>query len=292
TKAYPYGPGGVLATATDVNGTITNYTDGGCNSSFPTTIAAGGLSTSLTRDCNGAVVTSSTDANNQQTSYSYVVNSAADPFWRVLSVVDPLQNVTNFTYTPANGSQPATIESALIFGSSISETLKTFDSMGRIHIGQHRQGPSATNYDSVETDYDANGRVSRVTLPYSGAKSATNSTVVSTTYTYDALDRPLTIKDPAGATVTLQYTGRDVLRTLGPASTGDGTFSRQMQYDGLGRLLSVCEITAGTSAFPGGACGQDSPQTGYLTAYTYDALGRLTGVTQNAQSSITQTRSF
>jgi RHS repeat-associated protein len=53
-------------------------------------------------------------------------------------------------------------------------------------------------------------------------------------------------------------------------------------------LTSVCEITGMTGS---GACGQTSPQTGYWTKYSYDALGDLTGVSQNAQSQL-QTRSY
>jgi RHS repeat-associated protein len=55
-----------------------------------------------------------------------------------------------------------------------------------------------------------------------------------------------------------------------------------MQYDGLGRLSSVCEIT---SASGSGTCSQTTTQTGFWTEYTYDALGDTTGVTQNAQAS-------
>jgi RHS repeat-associated protein len=62
-----------------------------------------------------------------------------------------------------------------------------------------------------------------------------------------------------------------------------------MEYDALGRLTSVCEITSGTGS---GTCGQTSSQTGFWTKYTYDTLGHLLTVTQNAQSGTTQTRTF
>jgi RHS repeat-associated protein len=41
-----------------------------------------------------------------------------------------------------------------------------------------------------------------------------------------------------------------------------------------------------------GSCGQNTPQTGFWTKYTYDPLNNLTVVTQNAQSGSTQTRSY
>jgi RHS repeat-associated protein len=55
--------------------------------------------------------------------------------------------------------------------------------------------------------------------------------------------------------------------------------------DGLGRLVSVCEVTGSSQLGPGGtpaACGQDIAKTGFLTSYGYDALGNLLTVTQGA----------
>ncbi len=58
-------------------------------------------------------------------------------------------------------------------------------------------------------------------------------------------------------------------------------------------LTSVCEVTAGTSSWPGGNCAQTNPKTGYWARYTYNALGNLLTVTQNAQaSSNQQTRTY
>jgi hypothetical protein len=85
----------------------------------------------------------------------------------------------------------------------------------------------------------------------------------------------------------------DVLVTQKPAPTGENTKARQLESDGLGRLTSVCEVTAGTAAWPGGACGQNTAQTGYLTKYAYDPVGNLLTVTQNAQAASNhQTRTF
>src|SRR5262249_28406899 len=82
----------------------------------------------------------------------------------------------------------------------------------------------------------------------------------------------------------------DTLTTVSPAPTGENTKQRQMEYDALGRLTSVCELTGGTGS---GSCGQSVTRTGFWTKYTYNSLGKLTGVTQNAQSTgSTQTRSY
>ena len=55
--------------------------------------------------------------------------------------------------------------------------------------------------------------------------------------------------------------------------------SKQYEYNGLGQLISVCEIS---SSLPGvGPCRQDTAKTGYWTRYQYNVLGNLTGVCQN-----------
>jgi YD repeat-containing protein len=92
-----------------------------------------------------------------------------------------------------------------------------------------------------------------------------------------------------GGTVSYSYVGHDVLQTVGPAPSGESTKSKQLEYDGLGRLKSVCEVTSGTGS---GACGQANPKSGFLTNYAYDALGHLTSVTQSAQGGTAQSRSY
>lgn len=86
-------------------------------------------------------------------------------------------------------------------------------------------------------------------------------------------------------TVTLTYTGNDVLQSIGPQPTGENPKQRRSEYNSIGQLTSVCEITAGTQTAPAGPCNQTTSATGYWTQYTYDLIGDLLTVTQNAQSS-------
>ncbi len=64
--------------------------------------------------------------------------------------------------------------------------------------------------------------------------------------------------------------------------------SRQYEYNILGFLTSVCEITGAVST----GCGQNTGGIGYETKYVYDPLGDLLNVKQDYNQSIYQTRTF
>jgi RHS repeat-associated protein len=286
TKSMTYFDTGKVQTVTDVNGAQTTYAYGACGNSFPTSVAEPlSLSKSMTWNCTGGAQLTSTDENSQVTTTGYT-----DPdFWRPASATDPTSAVANLTYS---GQTQAEASLSFNSGGSSGDAMVTLDGLGRTHVSQVRETPGGTNFDSTQTDYDSLGRPSRITLPYVGTAGQTNSTAPAKTMTYDALNRTLSISDNSGGSRTFSYAQNTAYGTRGPAPTGENTKRRQEQYDALGRLTSVCEITAGTTAAPAGTCAQTVSQTGYWTKYSYDALGRLIGVTQNAQSSNPQTRTY
>jgi len=297
SQTFAYYDTGTVKTATDSNGAVTtyNYPDATstCGNAFPTSLSEPlSLSKSTTWNCAGGVLTQVTDENGKNTTTAY--NDSF--FWRPATVTDPTGTATNYYY--ATTAPFNTVESKMAFnsGNSVVDVLTTVDGLGRTHLQQKRQGPTATNYDSVETDYDSLGRLSRVTLPYPGTAGQAcppGPSCPSTTRTYDALSRDSQISDAGGGSRSYTYTQNDTYVNIGPPPTGESAKRRQVEHDALGRLTSVCEITAGTTAAPAGNCAQGASQTGYWTKYMYDALGDLTGVIQNAQSSSNQqTRSF
>jgi RHS repeat-associated protein len=259
-----------------------------CGNAFPTSVTEPlSLSRSYSWNCIGGVMLTAGDENGKTVTSDYTTDAS---FWRPDWTQDQLLNTTNFTY-----AGQTTTESALTFNSqnSVSDLRTTVEGFGRPSLSQRGQTPSLAEYDSTETDYNIMGQASRLTMPFQAAAGATNSTAPSTTTTYDALGRPLTVTDGGGGTITYQYIQNDMLQTLGPAPTNEHTKVKQFEYDGLGRLASVCEVTPGTSPWLGGTCGQSNSKTGYWTKYTYDALGNLLAVTQNAQStSNQQTRTY
>jgi RHS repeat-associated protein len=285
TKSFTYYDTGMLKTSVDVNGatTTSNYQDATstCGNAFPTSVSITqpiSMSTSTVWNCAGGVATSTTDANGKVTTRSF---TDVD-FWRPASVTDPANAVTSFTYPASSPYNHA--ESTLLFnsGNSVVDALTTVDGLGRPQVRQVKQGPSSSNYDSAEVDFDVVGLPNRSTMPYNGTAGQTNSSAPATTTTYDALSRPLLTTDAGNGTITYTYAQNDVLITVGPPPTGEHAKQRQLEYDGLGRLTSVCEVTSATGS---GTCGQNTAATGYWTKYSYDALGNLLTVTQNAQAS-------
>ncbi len=163
----------------------------------------------------------------------------------------------------------------------------TVDGFGRPILSQRLQGPGEMNYDTREVDYNELGKPSKSSMPFSAAAGGTSSTAPATNTTYDALGRVLTVTDASGGAISYTYTNNDVLQAV----TGTQSFQKQLEYDGLGRLTSVCELSSTLTG--SGTCSQTTTKSGFWTKYAYDALGRLLTVTQNAQATSNhQTRSF
>lgn len=275
-----------LSTATDPNGTVTNYTygSGSCNGAFPTSVAVGSLTTQYSYNCSGGVVTSIIDPNGVTTATTYT-----DPyFWRPASTTDASQNKTSFTYyTNAYLSGYPGVESVLTNsgGGAVVDGLTMLDAYGRVSLKQTREGSGSGTWDTVEYLYDSNGRTDYVTLPFAGSAGVPAGSIPSTGYSYDALNRYTVISTWNGES-ELSYTNftynlNDVKVTVNPAPTGENPKSHQYEYDALGRLTSVCEMTSMTGS---GTCPQQTGQTGFYTSYAYDPLGDLTGVSQSGQT--------
>jgi YD repeat-containing protein len=294
TASSTYFDTGTVQTATDVNGAVTTYNfpdaTSTCGNAFPTSVSEPmSLTRYMTWNCTGGVQVTAKDENSQTVTTTY-----NDPyFWRPNIITDQLGNQMTSWYQPnATYCCPPGVGWFLTFnnGSSVTSDIKYADELGRTYVEQHSQKPGATTFDSVSYAFDSNGRPYSSSVPCSIGATATCSTPV-TTQTYDALNRPLVTSDGGGGTATYSYTGNDVFVTIGPAPSGENTKRRQVEYDALGRVTSVCEITSATGS---GTCGQNNQQTGFWTKYTYDALGDLTAVTQNAQAAAgsQQTRSY
>jgi RHS repeat-associated protein len=289
TQTATYFDTGNVQTSTDVNGAQTTFTYGNCGNAFVTNVAEPlSLSRSATWNCTGGIQLTAKDENTAQTTNSYTDAY----FWRPHSITDPTSAVTTYSYGSLTSLGQAYTESTLPFnsGSSSVDVVQIVDGLGRPIETQKRQAPGSSNFDSVLGGYDSSGRFINMTQPYQGTLGQNCCGAPDNTSSFDSLNRLTLATDAFGGTTSYTYYQNDVLVTVGPAPTGENTKRRQLEYDSLGRIKSVCEITS----LPGsGACGQTVGYTGYLTTYMYDATGNLLNVTQNAQPSGTsQTRTY
>ena len=300
---YTYNTNGTLNTATDPKGTMAQYTygAGSCgtsNNAFPIKMTVNGLITQYSYNCGGGVVTQVVDPNNAATKVYYT----QDPFyWRPEKTVDAGGNTTYYNYynvhnplVDTHAFYPGQIESVLSWTGSTADNLITPDSYGRTWLRQTWESPSSGNWDTTQYFYNSSGQVANIAYPFAtagGPGGASPGHIPAMAYLYDGMGRLITAVecngvDCKGSSTSYTYILNDIKIVYGAGSGLDPTFSKQLEYDALGRVTSVCEISSRLLGV--GSCGQGGP-IGYLTTYSYDALGDLTYVSQGQG---TQTRSF
>ena len=283
SRGFTYTTGGLVQTATDVNGAQVSYTYAANNNcpadSFPSSVAEPlNLSRSMTWDCNGGVLASITNESNNTINYSY-----GDPLWRMTEVSNPDGGVTTTTYNTGS-SFPWTVSTCATMvtgstcpgGSTNVITVTNLDGLGRTIQNQLTSDPAGTDY--VDTTYDALGRVYSVSNPYHAQSDYTYGV---TSYLYDALSRVTTITNPDSTSRSISYSSRAM------QTTNERNIPVVYQYDGFGRMASACvgvnanQQANGDSA---AACNQDITASGFLATYGYSAIGNMTSVSYRAQT--------
>jgi RHS repeat-associated protein len=249
TSHSTYYDTGAIKTSTDVNGAVTtlNYGSASCGNSLPTSVSEPlSMSRSTVWDCPSGLPTSATDENNQTTSFTYdgLLRSTQQNFPDGGQTQIAFNTITNITTKiKMTASQTILLNTEL-------------DGLGALKQTQLQSDPQGTDY--TDTTLDAVGRVSTVSNPY---RSTSDPTYGLTTYRYDALGRTTSVILQDGSASTVSYSGNTVTAT-DPAGK-----KRQSTYDSLGRLTQVVED-------PGGL--------GYISTYSYDAVGNLLSVVQNS----------
>ena len=240
-------------------------------------------------DAKGNVTRFEYDANNRRTRTIFPDGSESrasyDTLGRTVSKMDQAGNVTRFEYDKL--SRLVRVLDAL--GQA---TAYAYDEQGRL-IAQTDAANRTTRFE-----YDRMGRRTRRTLPlgtsetysYDAAGQLASSTDFrgkTTAYAYDVMGRLLSkTPDPSlgQPAVTFTYTAAGQRRTMTDA-TGVTTYT----YDARGRLLSKA-TPQGTLDYAYDTAGnlltaRSSNPGGLSVAYSYDALNRLSSLTDERLAS-------
>jgi RHS repeat-associated protein len=218
-----------------------------------------GLPATLT-DPNGAVTTTQYDGFGRKTEvWNAVDQPSTNPATQVIAYASgswPMR-IKLKTRTDAGGGSNATYTSAYGF----------VDGLGRL---VQKQSPTLDGVGVVDTGYHPLGAVMTITNPYLGTTLGQyikpTFTQPLTSHRYDPLGREKRTINPDGTKVKTSYS--EWTTTV----TDENGHQKDSLQDALGRTVSVTEYNEGTP---------------YTTSYVYDALDRLTKVT-NSQTNKTK----
>jgi RHS repeat-associated protein len=208
-------------------------------------------------DFNTGLLTSFTDENSQQYTYTY------DNMLRLTQGNHPDGGQTIFTYP-----DPLTVTRQHLITTGVYDNFTAkFDGLGRSIQTQHLT-PSGTAL--ADTTYNTVGHVATVSNPYyQGSNHSSDPTYGVTQTLYDALGRATTTTRQDGSIATVAYAGNCT------TATDEAGKQRKACSDALGRLTNVWEDPSGVD---------------YETDYQYDTLGNLLRVDQKGSAPADSTK--
>lgn len=270
---------GVPISVTTPNGTTSYGYDStqtfAQSTTLPTPSSGVPLSTSASYDARSGAALSATGYNSGQTASI----AQYDGLLRPITINLPIGQII-YDYSSTNQVGIANP----IGNGQTADTQQLVDPYGRLSRTAVSNGQSSNPWYQTDSCYDVTGLLQFQSLRYAGQGWATPKECSGSgaSYVYDALGR-VTSSTNADGTTTYSYSGRAVKKT------DVNNVQTITQYDALGRIAGICEISSNTS-MPGSgspvSCGMDIAGTGFVTSYAYS--GRTTKITQGAQT----TRSF
>jgi RHS repeat-associated protein len=232
---------------------------------------------SSTYEYETGLVLTTTDANDQVTTYGYAAGGQRDPLNRLRKVTRPDGSWTKTDYNDVVGNTHVHTEAQLDAARS-THGFQFFDGLGRVVRTLARE-PGA-NYLVSETRYDGMGRMRQTSNPIRTTIKGTGGDPRYAAYwetdaqpshwtqaDYDELGRVKKVTLPDGTSVTTEYAG--VYTTV----TDHAGRQRRQKTDALGRIVRVDEPDAG------GSLG-DKNSPAQPSFYEYDALGNVVRTSQ------------
>ncbi|MCL4393974.1 MAG: hypothetical protein M1482_04065 [Chloroflexi bacterium] len=221
--------------------------------------------------------TASSDADMGDWTYDY------DHAGNVIQQTDAMGQRTCLYYDPLNRLVGKKYQSS---GTNCPGDPGAYDVTNTYDQGDNGIGHRTSMNDrsgSTAWQYDAEGRLTAQTESINGAPEA-----YTTTWTYDEMDRPLSMTYPDGESVPMTYNSQGLVATLGGYVTGssynpagqpleldfgDGT-QTNYAYNPLNRRLTQLQTAGGASAIQN-------------LSYDYDNVGNITQITDAVRNEVT-----
>ena len=268
TTRYVYDGYGQLVKVTDANGHSTAYGDYDPSGYPRTTTDPFGCRTVVQYDVDGNVVLAA-DANKHTSTFSY------DLFKRPLSSRTPVDAAKDryiVTPGPRYDANDNVLQSIAPNGAITTTHYDAGDNVVAVSAPKDDATGPAKNSTYA---YDAVGNLLRSTAPKGTLTSDPND--FTTTYTYDALNRPLTTTDAADHRTTTDYDDvGNTTKGIDPnknATSDPDDFTVKYTYDLNHQVLTTTDATGATNSVrydkDGNAVTQTDPD-GNTTETTYD----------------------
>ena len=252
---------------------------------FPDTISEEGLTVTQVHEPTFGSIARVEEPNGAGTTFVY------DTFGRRKKVMPDLAGATTLAYSPVFVGTG--VFSINITTDGAPTRGATFDRLGRPRVSlMQRLDPSA--FSAVFTDYDAAGRVARVSRSVDAAPSGPTESWYFTNYTYDGASRISSVVYPSENfdANSIPTPGGELIRSYDWLSRTDGHYDkvgdaaaqaiRTVVVDGAGRPSSTAYVDPGSgrqvsTSFVYGAVGfvkQVTDAAFNVTTTGYDAWGR------------------
>jgi YD repeat-containing protein len=276
TKTYD-GTYGLVTQSRDADGNLSTSTLDAYDLYPATTTNALMQATGHVYDYSTGKVKERFDPNGRLHTTSY------DGFGRPLAVNEPdptsggLVMKTAYTYTDSNTPGATSVETTDYQSTASSTNTYLYeDGLGR-NLQQRKQFKGSNNYAVKDWTYNNVGLLNSESLPYLASSSARTSATTTgqlfTTYTYDALQRPLTIANAVGTT-------SDAYNTWSVTTTDANGKTKDYIKDAYGNLATVVERVGSSTATTTYTWDLNKNLTkltdalGNVRDFTYDGLGR------------------
>lgn len=258
SSTYAYTTYGLVASTTDPRGYVTAFEYDTNNLYVATSTNPLSQVTTFAYNLANGKVATTTDPNSTTRVSNY------DPVGRLkeVKIPDPTSGmvVTQLVVAYTDNVFPSKRQETRYLNSATSTDIYTyFDGLGRPI--QERTEVHNGNYIAKDKIYNSSGLLYRDSLPYFSSTTpwttATTTSSLLVTYTYDALERITGIQNVKGTESRAYDRWQETV-------TDRNGRNKDFIHDAFRNLTQVNEYNATTT---------------YATAYTYDALGNLTRIT-------------